>query len=84
MPKIMEIVAKETKGISYNTYKYSYDSISVPSIAYDDESEKIMKWQDCAETVKYIKSVDLKNLADKIVGEPPLINYFLDGSRHVL
>lgn len=80
MPKIMEIVAKE---ISYNTYKYSFDSIGLPSIDYDDGSSKIMKWQDCAETVKHIRSVDLKPLADRIVGEPPLINYFLDGSRHV-
>ena len=64
MPKIMEIVAKETKGISYNTYKYSFDSFGLPSIDYDDDSSKIMKWQDCAETVKHIRSVDLKPLAD--------------------
>lgn len=32
MPKIMEIIAKETNGKSYHTYKYSYDSIGVPSI----------------------------------------------------
>lgn len=28
MPKIMEIIEKETKGKSYHTYQYSYDSIS--------------------------------------------------------
>lgn len=33
MPKIMEIIEKETRGKSYHTYKYSYDSIGVPSIA---------------------------------------------------
>ena len=27
MPKIMEIIEKETKGKSYHTYKYSYSSI---------------------------------------------------------
>lgn len=83
MPKIMEIIAKETRGTSYNTYKYSFDSIGLPSIVYDDDSNKIMKWQDCAETVKYTKSVDLKLLADRIAGDLPLIHYFLDGSRHV-
>lgn len=36
MAKIMEIIAKETKGKSYHTYKYSYDSIGLPSIDYDD------------------------------------------------
>lgn len=83
MPKIMEIIARETRGTSYNTYKYSFDSVGLPSIIYDDDSTKIMKWQDCAETVKYTKSIDLKPFADRIIGEPPLIKYFLDGSRHV-
>ena len=32
MPKIMEIIEKETKGKSYHTYKYSYDTIGLPSI----------------------------------------------------
>ena len=40
--KIMEIIEKETKGKSYHTYKYSYDSIGLPSIDYDDPN-KIMK-----------------------------------------
>lgn len=50
MPKIMEIIAKETKGKSYHTYKYSYDSIGLPSIDYDDDPNKIMKWKDSGET----------------------------------
>lgn len=83
MSKIMQIIAEETNGTSYNTYKYSFDSIGLPEIDYDNESNKIMKWQDTAETVKYIKSIDMKPLAERIVGEPPLIKYFLDGSRHV-
>lgn len=83
MPKIMEIIAKETNGTSYNTFKYSFDSIGLPSILYDDDSNKIMKWQDSAETIKYAKAINLKPLADGISGEVPLIKYFLDGSRHV-
>ena len=83
MAKIMEIVEKETKGKSYHTYKYSFDSIGIPSIDYDDESDKVMKWQDTAETVKHTSSIDLKPLADTIRNETPLIKYFLDGSRHV-
>ena len=49
MAKIMEIIAKETKGKSYHTYKYSYDSVGLPSIDYDDDPNKIMKWKDSAE-----------------------------------
>ena len=83
MAKIMEIIEKETKGKSYHTYKYSYDSIGLPSIDYDDDSNKIMKWKESAETVQHKKSVDIKPLADKIINDEPLIKYFLDGSRHV-
>ena len=85
MTKIMEIVAKETKGKSYNTYKYSYDTVGLPSIDYDDDPSKIMKWRDSAETLSLNRPVNLKPLADRLheIGEPPLLKYFLDGSRHV-
>lgn len=83
LAKVMEIIAKETKGKSFNTYKYSFDSIGMPSILYDDDSNKIMKWQDSAETVKHKSSINLKPFADQIVGEKPLISFFLDGSRRV-
>ena len=29
MPKIMEIIEKETKGKSYHTYKYSYEHVII-------------------------------------------------------
>lgn len=83
MQKVMEIIAKETGCKSYSTYKYSYDSIALPSIEYDDESTKIMKWKEKGETVKQLKSIDLKEQADKISGQKPIITYFLDGSRRV-
>lgn len=85
MAKIMEIVEKETKGKSYHTYKYSYDSIGLPSIDYDDDPNKVMKWKDSGETESPKKSINIKPLADKLqeVGETPLLKYFLDGSRHV-
>lgn len=85
MPKIMEIIERETKGKSYHTYKYSYDSIGLPSIDYDDDPNKIMKWKDSGETGNPKKSIDLKSFADKLqtVGEKPLLKFFLDGSRHV-
>ena len=85
MPKIMEIIEKETKGKSYHTYKYSYDSIGLPSIDYDDDPNKVMKWKDSGETGSPKKPIDLKPLADQLqsVGEKTLLKYFLDGSRHV-
>lgn len=81
----MEIIEKETKGKSFHTYKYSYDSIGVPSIDYDDDPNKIMKWKDSGENGSPKKPIDLKPLADQLqaLGEKPLLKYFLDGSRHV-
>ena len=37
MAKIMQIIAKETNGKSYNTEKYSFDTIGMPSFDYDDD-----------------------------------------------
>ncbi len=82
MSKIMQIIAKETNGISYNTYKYSYDSMGLPSINYDND-DKIMKWQESGETNNHKKPVNLKPFADSISGEDSILKYFLDGSRHV-
>lgn len=85
MKKIMEIIEKETKGKSYHTYKYCYDSIGLPLIDYDDDPNKVIKWKDSGETGSPRKSIDLKPLANKLqeIGEPPLLKYFLDGSRRV-
>lgn len=81
----MEIIAKETKGKSFHTFKYSYDSIGLPAIDYDDDPNKVMKWKESAETEVQKKPINLEPLAKQLieVGEPPLIKYFLDGSRHV-
>lgn len=63
----MEIIEKETKGKSYHTYKYSYDSIGLTSIDYDDDPNKFMKWMDSGETGSYKKPIDLKPLADQLL-----------------
>ena len=83
MPKIMEIIEKETGGKSYHTYKYSYDTVGIPGIDYDDSPDRVMKWKDSAETERHKESVDIKPLADQIRNNTPLLTYFLDGSRHV-
>lgn len=39
MSSIMDIIADETNGISYKTYKYCFDGMDVPSFDYDDHKE---------------------------------------------
>lgn len=82
MAKIMQIIAKETNGKSYNTEKYSFDTIGMPSFDYDDDGSKIMKWQVSGETTRHKKPVPLGDYARQLTGSPPVISYFLDGSRH--
>ena len=82
MAKIMQIIARETSGKSYNTEKYSFDSIGMPSFDYDDDGGKVMKWQVSGETTRHKKPVPLGSYAERLVGRAPVISYFLDGSRH--
>ena len=83
MAKVMEIIAKETNGKSYNTEKYSFDTVGLPSFDYDDAQDRVLKWKEAAETEAHKRPIDLRQLARDISGQPPLITYFLDGSRHV-
>ena len=85
MSTVMEIIEKETKGKSYHTYKYSYDSVGLPSIEYDNDSDKVMKWKESGETGSPKKPINLKPQADSLIqnGEKSILKYFLDGSRHV-
>lgn len=83
MAKVMEIIAKETNGKSYNTEKYSFDSIGIPSFDYDDASDRVMKWKESAETEPHKKPIDLFPLSKEINSQQPIISFFLDGSRHV-
>lgn len=80
MSNIMDIIADETNGISYKTYKYCFDGVDVPSFDYDDHSE--ITWKKYGETKPPTGYVDMKPFADKIFKQNPLFTYFLDGSRH--
>lgn len=84
MPKIMDIIAKETKGKSYHSYKYSYDLAGMPAFDYDDDPNKVIRWKDSGETETPGGPVELKALADTVKREEKesILKYFLDGSRH--
>lgn len=83
MDRIMTLLAKETKGKSYNTEKFSYDTKGLPSVEYDDDSEKLVKWEGSAETERHKHYVDLSNEVEKYANSESMLVYFLDGSRHV-
>ena len=81
MEKIMELIARETKGQSFKTFKYPLDATDKPSILYQyDEEKREIKWSELAETDSAVAEVDLRELSDKIIRNT-IFTYFLDGSR---
>ena len=67
--KILDIIASETNGKSYKTYKYCFDSAETSSIDYDDNNLS----EECIEHVKEVAPsfVDEKSFfALKLNNEP--------------
>lgn len=80
MSSVMDIIAQETNGKSYKTFKYTYEGSDTLSFAYDDHQE--ITWERYGETVPPGISISMKTKADAISSGAPLFSYFLDGSRH--
>lgn len=80
MSNIMDIIARETNGKSYKTYKYTYDGSDTLTFAYDDHQE--ISWERYGETVPPETSISLEQKAKVLAAGEPLFSYFLDGSRH--
>ena len=80
MPSILDIIATETHGSSFKTYKYGFDGIEVPRFDYDDHQYHFT-WKRYGETESHKKTVPLGRVVDQIAGTEPLFHYFLDGSR---
>ena len=81
--RIMEILAHETGGRSYKSYKYSLDESDRSAIEYG-EAEKTMQWARRGETKLYTSAIDLSSLSKEVArSDDQLLSYFLDGSRHV-
>ena len=79
MEKILQFIAKETKGECYTSYKYCHDGIAVPTLDYEDKPKVSLK--EFGETDHNDKVRDLSQRAKKIQLSKPLFKYFLDGTR---
>ena len=78
---VIDLIAQKTDGKNFKTYKYSFDSIGVPSFDYDDNN--FIEWKRIGENSKLSNIKDLRKIAKRIEGQKPLFTYFLDGSRRV-
>lgn len=84
MEKLIEYLAKETRGKSFKSFKYCFEGIDVPSVIYDDNNDITFKGT-LGETDKGNKkgTINLKSRAERFQKNdfPPLFKFFLDGSR---
>lgn len=80
MSKLLDIIANETDGKSFKTYKYGFEGIEVPRFDYDDHRHHIT-WEKIGETAPENKPKNLTEQAKMALQSPPLFAYFLDGSR---
>lgn len=76
----MDIIAHETGGKSYKTYKYICEGSEILSFDYDDHQE--ITWEKYGETLPPDKAISMLRKADLCRNGKPLFTYFLDGSRH--
>lgn len=85
MGRIMEDIAEITDGRSFQSYKYSFDSIRTPTPDYDDNPDEVESWARDGETMPQNRSTDLSAYAAELAHNRPIpcLQFFLDGSRHV-
>jgi hypothetical protein len=86
MARILDEIATITEGKSYNSFKYSFDSLRSPLPSYEaslDGGDSI--WNNRGETLCPHEPIDLTSEARKLslYRPEPCLRYFLDGSRHI-
>jgi len=81
--KILDLLATETDGKCYKSFRYCADEeLRIPTVAYDDNQNFTIlkdKYGEDDTTLKETK--DLSALTKKIQHDKPLFQFFLDGSR---
>ena len=83
MEKLLEYIAKETRGKSFKSYKYCFDGIEVPSVIYDDNDNITFKKFGETNSDYQKGSINLEQRVKKFNEQqiPSLFKYFLDGTR---
>lgn len=84
MNRITKDIADITGGRSFQSYKYSFDSIRTPSPSYDDNPDDVAFWARDGETNPHNGTTDLREYAATLAKTRPVpcLQFFLDGSRH--
>lgn len=83
MEKILQLLADETDGICYTSYRYCADEeLRIPGVSYDEsQSFSIVKNRLGETDTTLVNTKDISSIAKKIINQEPLFRFFLDGSR---
>ena len=83
--RILDFIAKTTGGQCYTSYKFCYDGIVVPSVAYDEKLDEKICLNEYGEENHSPHIRDISKEAKQLIalGIQPLFRFFLDGSRKV-
>lgn len=77
---LLQLIASETNGKSYQSLKFCLDSELSRELSYDDK--QTISFKENGESEKFINSRYLKEKADIVFQKTkPIFKYFLDGSR---
>lgn len=83
MGRILKLIADETQGELFTSFKYCYDTVPTPTIEYEAGENNYIYLKEYAEEVHDSKPRDLRMKAEISKQWPPLFKFFLDGSRRV-
>ena len=83
MGKLLDYIAKETRGECFASFKYCYDNMLPPNIEYEAKEDSYINMKEFAESIHDPHMRDMCPLAEKMRSMPPLFKFFLDGSRRV-
>ena len=82
MNKILEILASETNGTCYTSFRYcADDKFKTPTLDYHEGQAFTIKKDRYGETDQNGITKNLSDYALRIKHSVPLFRYFLDGSR---
>lgn len=83
MDKILEILARETDGTCYTSFRYCVDDeLRRSTLDYNDSQKFTIKNDRYGETNQDNRAtINLASFAKKLENEEPIFRFFLDGSR---
>ena len=77
MGKLLDYIAKETRGECFASFKYCYDNMLPPNIEYEAKEESYINIKEFAESIHDTHMRNMSLLAEKMRSMPPLFKFLV-------